>query len=234
MREGAVQGSAAPATMSAPIAAWGASIALTGCGLGYVCGHSAATGHPTGPRLASRLLALCHVLLSATCVLAWHGGEEERRKRHAATPAAEAGPSAPAFNCSPAPRVGTGPVVWVAERPGRERQGPASEGDLDRWVEHLRCRGVGRVLCLLGEKHLRLYAGLRGGSLQRAVRDRGLGWGGVPFHRGTPLLTHLRAAAEQLREAESRGESVVIHCSAGCGRSVRSPRRPNPTRIVSS
>ena len=59
--------------MSAPIAAWGASIALTGCGLGYVCGHSAATGHPPGPRLASRLLALCHVLLSATCVLAWHG-----------------------------------------------------------------------------------------------------------------------------------------------------------------
>ena len=220
--------------MAAPIAAWGASIALTGCGLGYVCGHSAATGHPPGPRLASRLLALCHVLLSATCVLAWH--EEERRKRPEAPRAAEAGPSAPAFNCSPAPRVGSGPVVWVAERPGRERQGPASEGDLDRWVEHLRCRGVDRVLCLLGEKHLRLYAELRGGSLQRAVQDRGLGWGGVPFDRGTPLLTHLSAAMEQLREAEGRGESVVIHCSAGCGRSVRSlpPRHPNPTHIVSS
>ena len=218
--------------MAAPIVAWGASIALTGCGLGYVCGHSAATGHQPGPRLASRLLALCHVLLSATCVLAWH--EEERRKRLEVAPAAEAGPSAPAFNCSPAPRVGTGPVVWVAERPGRERVGAASQGDLDRWVEHLRCRGVGRVLCLLGEKHLRLYAGLRGGSLQRAVQDRGLGWGGVPFDRGTPLLTHLSAAVKQLREAEGRGESVAIHCSAGCGRSVRLPRRPNPTRIVSS
>lgn len=141
--------------------------------------------------------------------------------------------SGAAFNCSPAPRVDpggapSGPMVWVAERPGRDavadtpsaRPTP-SEADLDRWVEHMRRRGVDRVLCLLGEKHLKLYGTqLEGGTLRQAVERRGLRWAGVPFSRERPLYFHLIAAARQLRDAERSGESVVVHCSAGCGRSA--------------
>ena len=65
------------------------------------------------------------------------------------------------------------------------------------------------------------------------LENRGLGWDGVPFDRGTPLLTHLSAAVKQLREAEGRGESVAIHCSAGCGRSVRLPSQPHPCLLPS-
>ena len=123
------------------------------------------------------------------------------------------------FNCSPAPRVTpSSPVVWVAERPGRDGNTP-SERDIDHWADHMRRRGVAQVLCLLGEKHLRLYNHLDGG-LRQAVEQRGLQWASVPFNRERPLYEHLVAAAQQLRTAERAGESTVIHCSAGCGRSA--------------
>ena len=147
----------------------------------------------------------------------------------AGAPATATGPEAPtapprmtvnsaAFNCSPAPRIAAGPVVWAAERPGRDTKRPC-ERDIDLWVDHMQRRGVARVLCLLGEKHLELYSHLDGGLCQ-AIEQRGLQWVSVPFIRERPLYLHLIAAARQLRAAERAGESTVVHCSAGCGRSA--------------
>lgn len=127
--------------------------------------------------------------------------------------------TAVAFNCAPTPRIGSSALIWVAQRPGRDSDSP-TEGDIDCWVEHMQRRGVSRVLCLLGEKHLRLYTHLQGATLQQAVERRGLKWAGVTFSRDKPLLLHLIAAARQLRDAERCGENVVVHCSAGCGRSA--------------
>jgi hypothetical protein len=123
-----------------------------------------------------------------------------------------------AFNCSPAPRIASGPVVWAAERPGRDAKRP-SERDIDLWVNHMQRRGVARVLCLLGDKHLEMYDHLDGG-LRQAIEQRGLQWATVPFVRERPLYLHLIAAARQLKAAERSGESTVVHCSAGCGRSA--------------
>jgi hypothetical protein len=111
-----------------------------------------------------------------------------------------------AFNCSPAPRIASAPLMWVAERPGRDAADSPTEADVDHWVEHMQRRGVERVLCLLGDKHLKLYSHLEvDGTLQQAVERRGLRWAGVPFSRDKPLYLHLIAAARQLRDAERCG-----------------------------
>ena len=127
----------------------------------------------------------------------------------------------PRFSLAPAPvLVGeaagtTTPLVWLAECPGRDRDGSATPYDLNVWCDHLRCRGIQRMLCLLGaeplaEKYTEL---LPEGSLQAACERRGLGWDSVVYDRDEPLVSHLSAALQVLLDAQRDGETVVISCS---------------------
>ena len=126
----------------------------------------------------------------------------------------------PRFALAPAPVLfgeaagTTTPLLWLAERPGRDREGPATPYDLDVWCDHLRCRGIQRVLCLLGTEPLKAYTELLPeGSLQSACERRGLGWDGVVYDRDTPLVSHLGSAVQVLLNAQRDGETVVICCS---------------------
>eukprot|EP01048_Picozoa_sp_COSAG05_P017421 COSAG05_NODE_2371_length_3162_cov_2.346066_1_plen_426_part_00 len=121
-------------------------------------------------------------------------------------------------------RFGREVTVWIAERPGRPHASasplPAvTDAQVDKWCRFMKRQGVGRVVCLLGVKHLKLYAGLAAGGLAEAYRARDLQADHVSFEREIPLREHLTAATLALLDAERSEQTVVLHCSGGCGRS---------------
>jgi atypical dual specificity phosphatase len=85
-------------------------------------------------------------------------------------------------------------------------------GGLEEWTATVADAGVDRVVCLLSSTEATRW------GLPEAYADR-FETAHVPIcDRQLPENATLRTALRALRDAEAAGESVVLHCNAGLGR----------------
>ena len=110
-------------------------------------------------------------------------------------------------------------IVFGAQRPGFNGTS-VSAAEVVEWIRYMREQGVRRVVCLLPDEQLAYYGGVRGGLLERyatAFGAENVAHRPIPDFRLADAQT-LRAILGDLRDADSKGEKVVVHCSGGIGR----------------
>lgn len=108
------------------------------------------------------------------------------------------------------------PTVFGAPRPGYPlHQVPAAE--VARWLAFMRAHGIARVLCLLAPEQLGYYDDLLGSYRAHfgAVRVR---CAPIPDMYLADRATLTDGILPFLAESDRAGERVVVHCSAGIGR----------------
>ncbi|MEI8194297.1 MAG: protein-tyrosine phosphatase family protein [Phycisphaerae bacterium] len=105
-------------------------------------------------------------------------------------------------------------------RPGRWACGskasvPAKIVEL--WIENAKAFGVKSIICLLSDEHLRLYADVPSGLVE-AYRQAGFKVEHIPTvdHETPPLTDTLLGAVR--KAFQSLPKPVLVHCSAGVGR----------------
>lgn len=107
------------------------------------------------------------------------------------------------------------PWVHGAERPCYDRPVPYAWGEVTRWEGFMQDQGIRRVLCLLDGAQLGRYPR----PLLGAYEAAGLQVVHVPLEDFTlPEPSTLRGMLRALEDAEKAREAVVVHCSAGIGR----------------
>ena len=119
------------------------------------------------------------------------------------------------FNFSPASNKEE--FVYGAQRPGYPSRSSIPDSEVGQWVAFMRQQGIARVCCLL-EDQLSFYQS----DLLASYRDSF----GEEAVCGAPITDFTLAEEELLTEtilpflddSVSREEKVVVHCSAGSGR----------------
>lgn len=107
-------------------------------------------------------------------------------------------------------------TVFGACRPGHRRHTPVDD-PVDDWIQTMHQHGIGRVCCLLTDRQLTAY-----NSLLERYRDAF----GSAAVRHAPVEDYTPVSAETwtdtilpyLRDADEHRDRVVVHCSAGSGR----------------
>ncbi len=102
-------------------------------------------------------------------------------------------------------------ILFGAARPG------SSDQQILEWIQFMQQHNIRRVCCLLPKKQLQPYTDLLNTYRQCFGTDRAL-WAPIDdFHLcDCPTLT--QHILPFLKTADQTGESVVIHCSGGIGR----------------
>jgi hypothetical protein len=114
-------------------------------------------------------------------------------------------------------------VKWVIDaqlarssRPGYPRK-PVPNSVVAEWCDSVGETGIGSILCLLADEHLKLYAGLPNGLLDY-YRTSGFTVAHVPVtdHKWPPL--DAAELAKAWKAFCDLPKPVQIHCSAGVDR----------------
>jgi L-asparaginase len=115
-------------------------------------------------------------------------------------------------------------VVWAAARPGHvhPREGllttprgpPIEENAVEHWVEHMKTKGIKRVLCLLTRSELTFYKE----PLLKQYRRHFGGDAVVETVADIYSKDARKRVLDALTAAETANERIVVHCSAGQGR----------------
>lgn len=108
-----------------------------------------------------------------------------------------------------------------SSRPGYPlgKRDPVPEPVVSEWLNAVRAASAVSILCLLDDQHLSMYAHCaRGEGLLAAYTEAGFTVGHVPIqdHKAPPVNDAEMARVLALYEALPK--PVLIHCSAGIGR----------------
>jgi len=106
-------------------------------------------------------------------------------------------------------------MVVGSARPGYpEKKVPT--GEVEKWAERWVAKGFREVVCLLSPREIKEYYA---GSLLRIYRKHFLRVHHFPVDDfSLPSPEHLAGILAVLKRAEISGRRVVVHCSAGVGR----------------
>lgn len=106
------------------------------------------------------------------------------------------------------------PFIHGAERPGYREDDPSKY--VPEWIAYMKNQGIERVVCLLDDRQLAYYepsliesydAAFPIATVSVKIEDYSV-----------PTDAHLRQALSALAEAFDNKQRVVVHCSAGMGR----------------
>ena len=106
--------------------------------------------------------------------------------------------------------------VFGACRPGHDRHSPP-ESTVDDWVGFMLEQGIERVCCLLSDTELSRYDDLLG-AYRRAFGPARVCHAPVPDYQTVDRATYETVIRPFLDGAVAQESSVVVHCSAGSGR----------------
>jgi protein-tyrosine phosphatase len=107
--------------------------------------------------------------------------------------------------------------LYRSERPGYSNGAslPVRMGDVQTWLDYAQALGIASIICLLDEEHLCLYPDE---DLLGIYRTAGFEVRHIPARdHSIPPLTQEQLAAV-LRAYRELPKPVLIHCSAGLGR----------------
>ena len=119
------------------------------------------------------------------------------------------------FNFSPASN--NEEFVYGAQRPGYSLSSSIPDTEVVQWVEFMRQKGIARVCCLLGDQLSFYQSDLLAAYRQSFGEDAVCG---APIKDFTLAEEELLAdiILPFLEDSVCREEKVVVHCSAGSGR----------------
>ena len=106
-------------------------------------------------------------------------------------------------------------IVYGACRPGRHTSEP--EDHIRKWIKAMQENGIKRVCCLLGDEINEHYQGLLTEYAQ-SFGSNHVCHAPIPDFQVVPESTLTDDILPFLQEAEQMNEPVVVHCSAGMGR----------------
>ncbi len=111
-------------------------------------------------------------------------------------------------------------TVFGAQRPGYESLDPRSVSAelVDGWIGFMRGRGIRRVCCLLEEQQLRYYRSSLLEMYRSAFGAENVCWAPIPDGHLCERRRLESTILPFLFAAEAAAAPVVVHCSAGLGR----------------
>jgi len=107
-------------------------------------------------------------------------------------------------------------AVFGACRPGYPSQN-VDENTVSNWITELRSKGINRICCLLTAEQLAHYDDLLP-AYRTAFGEQAVCHAPVPDYDPVPTELMQDTIRPFLSEADTRDEQVVVHCSAGQGR----------------
>ena len=107
-------------------------------------------------------------------------------------------------------------IVHGACRPAHPRQAP-SDSWVQEWISFMKSRGIERVCCLLDQEHLVGYEDLLGEYRSAFSPDR-ICHAPIPDFEPVSKEMFHGTIRPFLKQADAQSEPVVVHCSAGMGR----------------
>lgn len=114
-----------------------------------------------------------------------------------------------------APAAPDEPIVHGACRPGYD-DADTSAGAVAAWIDAMQTNGIERVCCLLDEKRRR-YDGLLD-RYRTAFGPDNVQHAPIPDYEAVDVATLRDVILPFIRAADADGAPVVVHCSAGLGR----------------
>ena len=117
------------------------------------------------------------------------------------------------YNFSPA--SGLDPWTYGSQRPGYEFRENIGDGIVDDWATFMKAQHIERVLVLLDKDQLAFY---QHDLLEQYKKHfKVVAWAPIPdFH--IPDADTLQVALNAIADAEQANQRIVVHCSAGMGR----------------
>ena len=106
-------------------------------------------------------------------------------------------------------------IVYGAERPVYRRNADIRREDIQPWIRFMSAHGIRRVLCLLDESQLAYYSSALLEVYSESFDE--VTWAPIEDYC-LPSPKVLDSALQALSRAESSGQPIVVHCSAGMGR----------------
>ena len=107
-------------------------------------------------------------------------------------------------------------VVYGASRPGYRHETSDPNGAVPDWIECMQSQGIERVCCLLDEK-LQRYDDLLG-QYETAFGQQQVCHAPISDYTMVDQQTYVEQIYPFLAAADADDEPVVVHCSAGSGR----------------
>lgn len=109
-----------------------------------------------------------------------------------------------------------GEIVFGAQRPGYSSKN-VGEGVVREWIAFMKNNGIRRIVCLLPQEQLEYYTSPILDVYKEDFGRENVLWAPVEdFHLCNKET--LRKILQFLKDADNKGERVVVHCSGGLGR----------------
>lgn len=106
-------------------------------------------------------------------------------------------------------------TVYGASRPGYGLTSNIQDIDVNTWIEAMSNAGITRVIVLLDDRQMAYYEN----NLLTQYKSKFIKVDWIPIADfGLPTLQDLRLILKALAAAQDAGDKVVVHCSAGMGR----------------
>lgn len=119
------------------------------------------------------------------------------------------------FNFGPASQHET--IVFGSERPGYNLSSIREE-DVDQWISFMKERGISRIVCLLDDKHLPLYPSDLLETYAQEFGSKNVLHAPIEDFTLCDADVLKNSILPFLKQADSDGEKVLVHCSGGIGR----------------
>jgi protein-tyrosine phosphatase len=108
-------------------------------------------------------------------------------------------------------------IVFGAQRPGHPFQS-VQRDTIKKWISFMKNQGIKRVCCLLSQDQLNYYEENLLAIYCEEFGHSNVCWAPMEdFHLCNPVTLE-KKILPFLKESEIKGEKVVVHCSAGIGR----------------